>query len=45
MNFNTLRLIDKYNNISISKVIIIGSDNGCRLNGAKPLSEQMLEYS
>ena len=30
--------------ICVSKLTIIGSDNGCRLIGAKPLSEPMLKY-
>ena len=30
--------------IYVSKLSTIGSDNGCRLVGAKPLSEPILEY-
>ena len=30
--------------ICVSKIVIIGSDMACRLVGAKPLSEPMLEY-
>ena len=35
---------DRVMHICVSKIIIIGSGNGLRLVGAKPLSEPMLEY-
>ena len=35
---------DQVMHICISNITIIGSDNGLRLDGAKPLSEPMMEY-